>query len=650
MKRSWVGPPAAVFALGAVVVAAAAYGIHGAVAGVTLLIGVALAAARGGVAGGMLSATFAIFAMLASSAISEEARVAGDAVSTIAFTVSFLAIAYIVGRLHDHLSSSRAAHQLLHAEIAEADQRNLITLLNAVGQAVLAVDATGSIYYCNTAAEQLFGWRGPELSGQLARQLHADESDIQAMERRLGRGEAWSGELRLRRRDGTIFPAHVSDSPITDQQGVVVGMVRVANDATSRIAEQHHQRLLAEAGAALASTLDYEHTLATLVEFVVPELADCCIIDVTEPDGDVRRIETAWSPALGHVGAARLTRRSQAKVSSGVTLLKDENEAVVIDRINDEVIRQLTSEPNELNRLRGAGVRHVIVTPLNVGGRKLGTMSTIAITRTYEQADVKLVTELSRRAAFAIDNAVLYETASTANQSKSDFLAVMSHELRTPLTTVMGYTDLLLAGVTSQLSQQSQTYVERIRSAAWHLLGLIEQILIYARLEVGRERVHVEKVPVARVLREAAELIEPVAHEKGLEFILREPPADVVVETDVTKLRQILINLLSNAVKFTEKGSVQLEARPTEAHVQFMVHDTGVGIAPEHQQRVFDSFWQVDQSATRKEGGTGIGLSVSRKLARLLGGDIGVRSTPQEGTTFTLRLPRAGLTKAGTNV
>jgi signal transduction histidine kinase len=223
----------------------------------------------------------------------------------------------------------------------------------------------------------------------------------------------------------------------------------------------------------------------------------------------------------------------------------------------------------------------------------------------------------------------------------------MSHELRTPLTTVMGYTDLLLAGVTAQLSQQSQTYVERIRSAAWHLLGLIEQILIYARLEVGRERVHVEKVGVARVLRDAAELIEPVAHEKGLQFVLRVPDEELAVDTDATKLRQILINLLSNAVKFTEKGSVQLEAGASDSHVQFMVHDTGVGIAPEHQQRVFDSFWQVDQSATRKEGGTGIGLSVSRKLARLLGGDISVRSTPQEGTTFTLRLPRASLTKAG---
>jgi signal transduction histidine kinase len=289
--------------------------------------------------------------------------------------------------------------------------------------------------------------------------------------------------------------------------------------------------------------------------------------------------------------------------------------------------------------LRAARPRYVIVAPLNVGGRKLGTLATVAIKRSYRNTDLELINELARRAAFAIDNAMSYETASMANQSKSDFLAVMSHELRTPLTTVMGYTDLLLAGVTAELPAQSQAYVERIRTAAWHLLGLIEQILIYARLEVGRERVHVEKVYLTRVLRDAAELIEPVASEKGLQFKLVEPDPAAFVETDVTKLRQILVNLLSNAVKFTDAGQVEMEARTTAHGVAFMVCDTGVGIAPEHQQRVFDSFWQVDQSATRKEGGTGIGLSVSRKLARLLGGDISVRSTPEEGTTFTLVLP-----------
>jgi PAS domain S-box-containing protein len=519
-------------------------------------------------------------------------------------------------------------------------------LLNAVGQAVIAINTDGMVFYCNDAAANLFGWPAAQLIGRSVRALHDDPRAADAVLERATSGQTWSGDATLRRRDGTSFPAHVSDSPIADHDGVIIGIVRVANDSSARIAEQQSQQILAEAGAALTSTLDYEHTLTILNELVVPALADCCIVDVAEPDGIARRVEIAWAPAQGQTTPQRTTRRVEMGAASGAALL-ERNEPLLINRINEEVLREVTSDGSELNRLRGAGVRSMIVVPMNIRDRQLGTLCAIAVHRTYDVGDVDLLAELARRAAFAIDNAMLYEAASMANQSKSDFLAVMSHELRTPLTTVMGYTDLLLAGVTAQLPRQTQTYVERIRTAAWHLLGLIEQILIYARLEVGRERVHVEKVVLARVLRDAAELIEPVAHEKGLRFVLHEPAQDTFVETDATKLRQILLNLLSNAVKFTDQGSVELEARVTDRHVEFMVQDTGVGIAPEHQQRVFDSFWQVDQSATRKEGGTGIGLSVSRKLARLLGGDIVVRSAIREGTTFTLILPRGGLTSTG---
>jgi PAS domain S-box-containing protein len=725
-----------------------------------LIIAVALVAYRGGVTWGMVGAALAVVVLFAGSILFGAADLSTAlAIENIGFTVSFLAIGFIVGRLSDRFRTARGAQHMFHEEVVDADERLLqvlesvtdgfvtvdanwrltyvnrraerilgrtrqhligrsaldafpqsvgsrihqeleraraevtpiefeswyapgnrwfgiraypaddggltvyfrdITrrkqaeeslavqarLLDAVGQAVIAVDMSGAVFYCNRAAVELFGWSEGEFVRKInISDLHAgSDLRIEELLRQATAARAWTGELKLLRRDGSTFPAHVSDSPIIDHDGTVMGMVRVANDASARHAEQHTQRLLAEAGAALAATLDYEHTLSTLLEFVVPALADCCIIDVVEPEGNARRIATAWSPELDIPGAHRLMRRVNAPAPSGAALLKG-FEPILLTTVTEAALGHVTSDNSELKRLRDAGVRSVVVTPLNVGGRKLGTLTAIGITRSYNQSDLRLTNELARRAAFAIDNAVLYEAASMANQSKSDFLAVMSHELRTPLTTVMGYTDLLLAGVTAQLSQQSQTYVERIRMAAWHLLGLIEQILIYARLEVGREQVHVEKVLVARVMRDAAELIEPVASEKGLQFNLIEPPAEAVVETDATKLRQILLNLLSNAVKFTDAGGVDLEARVTDAYVQFLVHDTGVGIAPEHQHRVFDSFWQVDQSATRKEGGTGIGLSVSRKLAHLLGGDLTVRSTPRQGTTFTLSLPRSGLTR-----
>jgi signal transduction histidine kinase len=325
---------------------------------------------------------------------------------------------------------------------------------------------------------------------------------------------------------------------------------------------------------------------------------------------------------------------------SGVALL-GKGATALLTRVSDAALRAVMTDPAELDRLRRIGVRSMIVAPLEAGGRMLGTMSVLSISRVYGGNDVALVTEYARRVGLAADNAIHFEAARLASKAKSDFLAVMSHELRTPLTTVMGYADLLLAEVTGVLSAQSRQYVDRIRGAAWHLLTLIEQILIYSRVEIGREQVHIERVPLDFVLRDAAALIEPVAGERGLTFVLQPPAELAYLDTDITKLRQILLNLLSNAVKFTDKGEVELDTKVNARTVSIIVRDTGVGMEAENLERIFESFWQVDQTATRKAGGTGLGLSVARKLARLLGGDITVTSKPGAGSEFVLTLARS---------
>jgi signal transduction histidine kinase len=172
-----------------------------------------------------------------------------------------------------------------------------------------------------------------------------------------------------------------------------------------------------------------------------------------------------------------------------------------------------------------------------------------------------------------------------------------------------------------------------------HLLGLIDEVLTFSRLEAGREVVRVEPVHVWRLLDDAALIAEPLAAEKGLAFRVEHPATDAVLETDPMKALQILLNLLSNAVKFTERGEVALAARYEDGAAVVEVRDTGVGIAPEHQERIFEPFWQVEQTHRRTAGGTGLGLSVSRRLARLMGGDVTVESTPGEGSTFRVRLP-----------
>ena len=229
--------------------------------------------------------------------------------------------------------------------------------------------------------------------------------------------------------------------------------------------------------------------------------------------------------------------------------------------------------------------------------------------------------------------------AERANNSKTDFLAVMSHELRTPLTAIMGYEELLSDGITGPVTELQRQQLGRINASARHLLGLIDEILTFARVDIGRERVRYESMSCNHTLADAAALVEPMAAAKNIDFIVELLDEDQAIQTDGTKLRQMLVNLLSNGIKFTEKGEVRVGLSVSSGIFEVSIADTGVGIPAEHIEEVFEPFWQAEQTATRKTGGTGLGLSVTRKLARLLGGDVTVASRVGMGTTFRLTLP-----------
>ena len=229
--------------------------------------------------------------------------------------------------------------------------------------------------------------------------------------------------------------------------------------------------------------------------------------------------------------------------------------------------------------------------------------------------------------------------AEEASQAKSQFLSVMSHELRTPLSGVIGYADLLDQGVWGELTEPQRKHLGRITSAAWHLVSIIDEILTFTRMEAGREAVRRELTDVCAIAAETTDLVFPDAAARGLRLDVRLPEEACRAETDPGKLRQILLNLLGNAVKFTDEGEVAVEVERDAEWLLVSVRDTGPGIPPDQLERIFEPFTQLDATSTRRQGGTGLGLTVSRKLARLLGGDVEVESRPGEGSRFTVRLP-----------
>ena len=243
------------------------------------------------------------------------------------------------------------------------------------------------------------------------------------------------------------------------------------------------------------------------------------------------------------------------------------------------------------------------------------------------------------------------EQADAANRAKSLFLANMSHELRTPLNAIIGYSELLLEDAQDVGNTATSADLNKIIGAGKHLLGLINDVLDLSKIEAGKMELHWEDVPLSPLLDQVMSSMQTLVEQKGNRLLVQ-AEAPGTLRTDSTKLRQMLFNLLGNAAKFTEKGEICLRVR-REMHdaqdaqatdgarewVVFEVADTGIGMSPEQQAKLFQPFTQADESTTRQFGGTGLGLALTQHIASMLGGEISLRSALGKGTTFTVRVP-----------
>jgi len=310
--------------------------------------------------------------------------------------------------------------------------------------------------------------------------------------------------------------------------------------------------------------------------------------------------------------------------------------------------------------------RSCLVMPLESPRRLVGALTLARReVQPFTSIEQALMQIISNQAAISIDNARLYartqqQLAEIASQKreveianaqiaeisrlKSEFLANMSHELRTPLNAILGFSEILKDNLVELTREQRQECLENIHASGKHLLELVNDVLDLSKIEAGRMELTYDRFEVGSAVREVHNVIRSLSERRDIDLTIRVQPEDLAVRADKSKFKQVLYNLLSNAIKFTSNGGrVWVTAHADEADLVVDVGDTGVGIPAEHQSRIFDEFYQLDHATTRQVEGTGLGLSLTRRLVELHGGAISLESELGKGTVFTFRLPLDGM-------
>ena len=489
------------------------------------------------------------------------------------------------------------------------------------------------------------------------------------------------GDLVGDAHDGPRHEREVPTGAARPIEGDVAARLVAERDRGTAEASRDRFAFLAEVSRCLAESLDYERTLTTVAGMSLPYLGAWCIVDLcTENDG-IRRVAVLHPDPARQALARRLHTRYPPHADDllGAPRVIRARKAEVVVGVSDAALTAMARDAEHLRLLRALGVEAYVIAPMVLRGRMVGAMTFVPAEagRRFGDIDVLLAEDLAARAALAVENARLHTealrnreeaevaravaeaaqalaeatrveaeaaqaNAEAASRAKSEFLAVMSHELRTPLNAITAYVELIEMGLRGPVTPEQRIDLARIQRSQRHLMGLINGVLNYSRLEAGAVHYELRDVSLDEALAACEALVAPQVSAKRLALAFAGCDPALKVRADAEKLQQVVLNLLTNAVKFTEPaGHITLGCIPRIDAVAITVTDTGHGIPAEQLERIFEPFVQVDARLTRTQEGVGLGLAISRDLARGMGGDLTVESTPGAGSTFTLALPRA---------
>jgi signal transduction histidine kinase len=425
-----------------------------------------------------------------------------------------------------------------------------------------------------------------------------------------------------------------------DQAAIAIENVRLFN-ATKEALEQ--QTAVAEILRVISSSpTDVQPVLDAIAESAA-RLCDAAAASMYLTDGAVLRHLASKGPSPDPVSSIEVLPINRDSISGRALL---ERRAIEVD----DMLAAGTDYPLSLEIAQRAGHRTVVVVPLFREEKPFGTiLLRRQEVRPFSERELALLRTFGDQAAIALENVRLFREIEdksrqleVANKHKSEFLANMSHELRTPLNAIIGFSEVLLEKMFGEINAKQQDYLGDIHSSGRHLLALINDILDLSKIEAGRMELEPSDFDVPTALQNAMTLVRERAQRHGIALSLDIDPAVGELRADERKFKQILVNLLSNAVKFTpDGGQVVLRARPVEIGLEVSVSDTGIGIAPEDQEKVFEEFRQVGGDYKTKQEGTGLGLALARKFVELHGGVISVQSELGKGATFTFTIPGA---------
>lgn len=480
--------------------------------------------------------------------------------------------------------------------------------------AIFALDLAGHVLTWNRGARRLKGWTAEEIIGRHFSTFYPPADIAAGKPERQLREAALHGSVEDEgwrvRKDGTAFWANTVITTLRDETGELVGFAKVTQDLSERRKAEERLR-------------ESEERFRLLVQSV----KDYAIF-MLDPDGRV----VSWNEGAERIKGYRAEEIIGRHFS---TFYPAEAVASRFPHYELEIATRTGRYEDEGWRVRQDGSlfwASVVITALR--DRKGRLVGFAKVTRD--------LTERRQAHERALADARRVAEIEAASRAKSEFLTTLSHELRTPLNAIGGYADLLLLEVAGALNETQREYLERMKTSQEHLLGLVNDLLNLSRIEGRRIEYHLAPVEVPRLLAEMEAMVQPQAAAKGLIFGVASCPPEAVAWADLARTQQIMLNLLSNAVKFTPSGGrVSLACSLTEDQLGISVLDTGQGIPAEEQETIFEPFVQLGRSLTSTREGIGLGLAISRQLARSMSGDLKVTSRPGEGSTFTLILPRA---------